>query len=468
MIFEKYFDASTMSVHLREGCVPLAKRGAPGNWSFVSLSKDKLSTGDVKGMADEMFDVVQSRSDCFVELERAGSVVLQLGDFRVVVLRPPFADGWEITAVHPVKKLDLSDYSLDVKLLDRISSHAEGVLVAGAPGQGKSTFAQALAVFYLAKGKIVKTVEAPRDLVLPDSITQLAISHGSAEEVHDVLLLSRPDYTIFDEMRNTSDFALFSDLRLSGVGMIGVVHATCELDAIQRFIGRIDLGVIPHVIDTVIFIKSGGVARVLSVAMVVKVPSGMTEDDLARPVVVVSDFMTNAPVAEVYSYGEETVVVPVVKTQASGVSVLAAKAIERALQGYSENVRVEMAGSHKAVVYVDEKDIAAIIGREGKNVSRLEKELGVGLDIRALEDVEDKGKGSMPSLKFRIGGSSKHVEILLEDDEVGKDVDLYVEGEFAATVNIGKNNSIKVKKSNKLGKLIMRAVQDRTLEIFKA
>ena len=72
---------------------------------------------------------------------------------------------------------------------------------------------------------------------MPENVTQYAISHSSPEEVLDVLLLSRPDYTIFDEMRNTQDFRLFADLRLSGVGMVGVVHATNPVDAIQRFIG---------------------------------------------------------------------------------------------------------------------------------------------------------------------------------------------------------------------------------------
>ena len=105
-----------------------------------------------------------------------------------------------------------------------------------------STFAQALAEHYAGLNKIVKTIEAPRDLILPDNITQYAISHGDAQEIHDILLLSRPDYTVFDEMRNTADFRLFADLRLSGIGLAGVVHATNPIDAIQRFVGRIELG----------------------------------------------------------------------------------------------------------------------------------------------------------------------------------------------------------------------------------
>ena len=82
-------------------------------------------------------------------------------------------------------------------------------------------------------------------------------------------------------MRNTKDFQLFGDMRLAGVGMVGVVHGTSPVDAIQRFLGRIEMGVIPQIIDTVVFIKNGAVFKVLSLKMVVKVPSGMTEADLA-------------------------------------------------------------------------------------------------------------------------------------------------------------------------------------------
>src|SRR3989338_7351315 len=134
----------------------------------------------------------------------------------------------------------------------RGAEQAEGVLVAGAPGRGKTTWAQAVAEYYALQNKIVKTGEAPRDLILPERITQYSISYGDSQEIHDILLLTRPDYTIFDEMRNTDDFKLFADLRLAGVGMVGVVHATSPVDAIQRFIGRVEMGVIPQVIDTVI------------------------------------------------------------------------------------------------------------------------------------------------------------------------------------------------------------------------
>jgi len=68
--------------------------------------------------------------------------------------------------------------------------------------------------------KVVKTIEAPRDLQVPDEVTQYSFSHGSHDEIRDILLLSRPDYTLYDEVRNVPDFHLFKDLRLTGIGLL--------------------------------------------------------------------------------------------------------------------------------------------------------------------------------------------------------------------------------------------------------
>ena len=469
---ETYFDPITMSVHLREGVFPMAKKGVPGKWDFVQLSKTPLTTEKVKEISQEIIEETRSRTDGFLEIEREGSTIIQLGPYRIVITRPPFSDGWEITAVKPIKKLTLQDYKLSEKMQKRVAEQAEGILIAGAPGQGKTTFAQAISEYFADQQKIVKTIEAPRDLVLPDTITQLAISRGTPEEVHDVLLLSRPDYTVFDEMRNTKDFLLYSDLRLAGVGMVGVIHGTNPLDAIQRFIGKLELGVIPHVIDTVIFIKGGQIDKVLSVEMVVKVPAGMTEADLARPVIVVADFETGKHTAEIYSYGEETVVVPVSETTSNmtGAKKLAADAIQRVMQKYTDQLKIEMPSEHKAVVYVPKQYIAGIIGKEGKNITRLEEQLGIGLDIREL-GAEQKAAASEPEGKeipHELNQASKYLEIYIGEKMKGQDVDIYVQNEYLATFNIGKKGLIRIKKSNPIGKSILDAQKyGETVRIFK-
>jgi ATPase len=387
---ESYFDESTMSVHLKENTKPVAKKGAPGKWEFVNLSEKEIKQDLIKEISREIIEEARIRTDGFIEIEREGSTIVQLGKFRIVITKPPFSDGWEITAVRPVKHLSISDYSLSEKLKKRLEEQAEGILIAGSPGMGKSTFAAALAEFYAEKGKIVKTVEAPRDLVLPDTITQYAISHGSSQEIHDILLLSRPDYTLFDEMRNKEDFELFSDLRLAGIGLAGVIHSTAPVDAIQRFVGKIELGVIPHVIDTVIFIKNGQINKVLSLQMEVKVPSGMTEADLARPVVTVTDFETGKLEFELYSYGEETVVVPVKEStgEKSGVLKLLEDPIKRYFRMFANDVDVDVVSTNKAIVYVPDHAIPGIIGKAGKHIESIEKELGLSIDVQELTGYE--------------------------------------------------------------------------------
>ncbi|MEI6118730.1 MAG: hypothetical protein WCP92_05935 [bacterium] len=54
-------------------------------------------------------------------------------------------------------------------------------------------------------------------MLVSDDIVQYSFTYGTHDEVRDILLLSRPDYTIYDEVRNTSDFELYKDLRLTGI-----------------------------------------------------------------------------------------------------------------------------------------------------------------------------------------------------------------------------------------------------------
>ncbi len=456
---EDYFDETTMSVHLRENVLPYAKKGIPGNWQFIAVGEKELDRDFIQEISTEIIEEAGIRKDGFIEIERPGSTIVQLGPYRIVITKPPFSDGWEITAVRPIKKLALPDYNMSEKLKARIELQAEGVLIAGSPGTGKSTFAQALAEHYAGLGKIVKTIEAPRDLILPENITQYAISHGDAQEIHDILLLSRPDYTVFDEMRNTSDFKLFADLRLSGIGLAGVVHATNPIDAIQRFVGRIELGVIPQVIDTVIFIKNGSIDKVLSLEMTVKVPSGMTEADLARPVVVVTDFDTGRLQYELYSYGEETVVVPVRQghSDLTPSKQLAARAIISEFRKMVDNVKVDLISDHRCIVYVPEKDISRIIGKQGKTIEEIEKKLGISIDIRELEDNTADKSGQ--AVKYNMNVSNKSMEFNLGSNMQGKDVHVYVDGEYLLTAKVGIAGIIKIRKKNKIGSIIANAIK---------
>ena len=127
---EKYFDTTTMSAHLRESVLPYAKKGMPGKWEFKAVGKKKLTQEDIQEISREIIEESNFRKDGFIEIERPGSTIVQLGKYRIVITKPPFSDGWEITAVRPVKKLNLEDYKLSDKLKERVAEQAEGVLIA--------------------------------------------------------------------------------------------------------------------------------------------------------------------------------------------------------------------------------------------------------------------------------------------------------------------------------------------------
>ncbi|MBY8980041.1 MAG: Flp pilus assembly complex ATPase component TadA [Candidatus Lokiarchaeota archaeon] len=306
----EFFDETTMSVHLKQGLSPYAKKGSPGNWRLEKIGEEPLSAKLIEELAIEIIEMVREDDHSFVEIEKYGAVVAQLREFRIVITRPPFSNDVEITAVHPLVTLTLKDYSIDAKLNTRLQK-AEGILVAGAPGAGKSTFSAALANYYLEQGKVVKTLESVRDLQVKPEITQYTKLEGSLENSADILLLVRPDFTIFDEVRTTKDFQIYADFRLSGVGMVGVVHSSSAIDAIQRFIGRIELGMLPSIIDTIVFIEGGDISAVLVIKMTVKVPHGFRDKDLARPVVEVRDFRTTRLAYEIYSFGQDIVINPI-------------------------------------------------------------------------------------------------------------------------------------------------------------
>jgi ATPase len=299
-----------MSVHLKTGSYPQAKKGKPGDWKLSTIGEKKLLREDLVQLESSILLEVENDPESFIEKEMKGVTVVQLKNYRIVMCRPPFSNTHEITAVKPLVRFNLNNYKTTPHIIRRLEK-AEGILVAGSPGAGKSTFISALAEFYLKKGKVIKTLESVRDLQVPPEISQYTELENDFEKTADILLLVRPDYTIFDEIRTSSDFKIFTDMRLAGVGMIGVIHASSALDAIQRFIRRIELGIIPSVLDTVILIKKGDIAEILKIEITVKIPSGFRDQGLARPVINISDYITDKLLYEIYEFGSNVVVIPV-------------------------------------------------------------------------------------------------------------------------------------------------------------
>ncbi len=455
----KYFDDKTMSVHLKEDVVPMAKKGTPGNIKLVKIGSRPLTYHEIESMAKEIMERTKSDFKSFIEIEREGATVVQFREYRISIARPPFSDGFEITVVRPVAKVSLKDYRLSDKLVERLRERAKGILIAGPPGAGKTTFAQAIAEFYSKNlNSIVKTMESPRDLQVGAEITQYAPLERSMEKTADILLLVRPDYTIYDELRKTRDFRIFADMRLAGVGMIGVVHATRPIDAIQRILGRVELGIIPSIVDTTIFINNGNVEAVYDVALTVKVPSGMLEADLSRPVIEIRNFDTGNLTHEIYTYGEQTIVmeVGVATYEKTPVQKIAEREIIKEVKKTVPGARVEvdMKSDKRATVWMDEKHIPKLIGKKGKTIDEVERRIGISIGVEPFRTDENE-----ETFGVDVQLSGNYVVLNFGKDNIGTPFDILVKDEYLFTATVGKKGTIKIKKDIELAGIIMDALK---------
>ncbi|WP_348612759.1 PINc/VapC family ATPase [Halobaculum rarum] len=486
---ERFFTDDTMSVHLKTGTHPKAKRGDITDLRYVHIDEVDGPTDDeqMAAWADEIEATARASNQGFIELSEPGMTIVQYRNYRIAVARPPFSDAIEITAVRPIAKTTLDDYEFADELRDRFTERQRGVLIAGAPGAGKSTFAQAVAEFLNDNDYAVKTMEKPRDLQVSEEITQYTALGGDMAKTADSLLLVRPDYTIYDEVRKTHDFEVFADMRLAGVGMVGVTHATRAIDALQRLVGRVELGMIPQVVDTVVFIEAGAVDTVYDVTTQVKVPEGLTAEDLSRPVIQVVDFETGTPEYEIYTFNNQVVTVPLDGADGgggeTGVGRIAKQEIEREIRSVARgHVDVELQGQNNAVVYVEEDDISYVIGKGGGRITDIENRLGIDIDVRTHADRPGSSGGSGgasgagdPASTPKPQGevvqpeiTSRHVVIRM-DEHVGETVEVRADDEYLFTATVGRGGDIQVSRGSAIAEELEDAIdRKQTITVVQA
>jgi len=468
--FLRFFDTQTMSIHLKESLKPMAKKGKPGSFKLQEI-EDKILTRDyLEKISEQILDVAKTNNKSNLEISKTGALVIQHEDYRISITYQPFSEAYEITIVHPIVRLSLEEYELSEKLKSRFAEKAEGIIISGPPGSGKSTLASSLADFYQKTGKIVKTFESPRDLQVDLAITQYTKLEGSFENSADILLLVRPDYTVFDEVRRREDFETFSELRLAGVGMVGVIHANSPIDAIQRFIGKIELGIIPSVIDTVVFVSEGKISKVYELELKVKVPSGMTEQDLARPVIEIRDFEDNTLEYEIYTFGEENVIIPISKNSTKfGIEKLAEDKVRDTFRRFDPSAEVEILSGNSVKVMVSKQYIPSVIGRGGSTINELEKMLKLHIDVVPKDSSTSLSDTPSDDFELSFDFSESKTSLLLNvgKENAGNSGDIYLNNEYLASFRITRKGQIKIPKHSSPGKRLMRNASSKdSIQIF--
>jgi ATPase len=580
LAIDQFFDEYTIAVYLKERARPMAKKGSIKEQSLVAIRDNPMNEYELRLIAQEVLERARRDPDGFIEMERKGATVVQIGTMRIVISKRPFSDGMEIIAVRPIVDISLDHYAEADKIKQLLKGDTRAMLIIGPPGSGKTTLVQGIATYLLGEGNIIKTMEQPRELQIPDEITQYTTLEGSMKNTADLLMLLRPDYVIFDDLRKNDDFEVFSDLRLAGIGMIGVMHALSPGEAICRFIDRVDLSVLHQVIGSIVFVYGGVIQTILTTDLILKCPDGMEGELTFRPVTVVSDLLTNEKVYEIFRCEHETIIMPssadvyessdyvteayapsdtgststvdepvnAVSPRAPDVQISkelhiaeyveslishistekepesAADSVineseqnggeidtpeEKGTENFSQNeeseeenvswevterdiqreigrytnghIVVEMRSATKAIVYIDDRDVPAAIGKGGKNISGIVNRVGVGIDIRPESDMirGDSGKntanttgnarsgGEVNPIDANISGEvlindglhvridKKHLAIITQEN-IGRIVDVFSGREYLFTATVNEAGEIMLAKNSTIAQEMLK------------
>jgi ATPase len=200
--------------------------------------------------------------------------------------------------------------------------------------------------------------------------------------------------------------------------------------------------------------------------MTVKVPTGMKEADLARPVIEVRDFETGELKNEIYTYGEQTIVMDINlvngsntdETYKSSVDKIAEKEILRKIKKIlpkRAKVDVEVISPERANIYIPEEFVPKIIGKNGKRIAEIEETIGISLGV---EVIDEKPINKAP---FEVDTLHTKKQLILElgRENGRKNFDIFIGDEYLLTATTSKKGEIKIKRNIELSDFIIEALE---------
>src|SRR5438445_9244112 len=182
----------------------------------------------------------------------------------------------------------------------------------------------------------------------------------------------------------------------------------------------------------------------------------MTEQDLARPVIEVRTFENHNLEYEIYTYGEENIVIPISKeVKSGGIERLAESKIRETIRKFDSNAEIEIISNNKIRVRVSKDVMPSIIGRGGSTINDLEKDLGVHIDVEPKEGTTGKSEW------FELSESGNNLILEVDNNKTGMSVDIDIKDKLVMSAYVGKKGRIILSKKSDAGKRIMKAAMSK-------
>ena len=92
-----------------------------------------------------------------------------------------------------------------------------------------------------------------------------------------------------------------------------------------------------------------------------------------------------------------------------------------------------------------------------EDITNIEKELNLKINIEAL--AKNAKHYAEDEIDFDSQISKNSVLFFVDDEYIGKNVEVYLDDDYLLTANIGKKAKIKIHAKNKIGKMLAEAIR---------
>jgi ATPase len=173
----------------------------------------------------------------------------------------------------------------------------------------------------------------------------------------------------------------------------------------------------------------------------------------------------------------------------SGVNRIARQEVEREIRSIARgHVDVELQGSNRAVVYVEDSEIPGVIGKGGGRITDVENRLGIEIDVRTHDEKPGVSAGGGPAGGGGAGGggrsadggaggagrsaggdgsqageavmpeiTARHVVVGL-DGHAGETVEVQANGEYLFTATVSRGDEIQVSRGSAIAEELEQAI----------
>ena len=93
---EHFFTDDTMSVHLKNGVPPMAKKGPIGDIRYVVIRDEPVTSAELSSISRELIERARLDPESFIEMSSSGATVLQIRNMRIAIVHPPFPMIWKL------------------------------------------------------------------------------------------------------------------------------------------------------------------------------------------------------------------------------------------------------------------------------------------------------------------------------------------------------------------------------------